>query len=121
MTQQLFPRGRVGLRILDDPAIAVLNQRFRAVDTPTDVLSFPAEPGSPEAHVGDIALSWPTALRQAAANGNAPLDEALALVAHGLLHLAGHTHDSAADDAAMHAATLDLLAAANTEVTTFGH
>ena len=118
MAARLFPESRVALRAVSDAEIRSLNRRFRAVDQVTDVLSFPA---SDLSHAGDVAFSWDTAKRQAVANGNSPEDEAIALIAHGLLHLAGYEHETDADDACMHAATLDLLKHANVKVTTFGH
>jgi probable rRNA maturation factor len=41
-------------------------------------------------NVGDIAISWPTVLRQAAAAGHSPTREFLYLLAHGILHLVGY-------------------------------
>jgi probable rRNA maturation factor len=119
MAAQLFPNGSVALRVVGDGEIRGLNKKYRDVDAATDVLSFPDEDGG--AHIGDIALSWDTTLRQAQANGNAPEDEAIALIAHGLLHLAGHDHDTDTADARMHAATLELLRSVSVEVGSFGH
>lgn len=118
MAARLFPEGTAALRAISDAEIRALNNSYRNIDEETDVLSFPSDqPG----HVGDIALSWETTLRQAKANGNVAEDEAIALVAHGLLHLAGYAHETDKDDARMHAATLDLLRHVNVEVENFGH
>jgi rRNA maturation RNase YbeY len=119
MAARLFPDGVVALRVVSDTEIRALNRSFRNIDAATDVLSFPAEAGA--AHVGDLALSWDTTLHQAHANCNDPEDEAIALVAHGLLHLAGYDHDNDLSEAAMHAATLELLRLVEIEVSTFGH
>jgi probable rRNA maturation factor len=118
MAARLFPDGTAGLRAVSDAEIRELNLRFRGLDQATDVLSFPADVS---AHAGDIALSWETTLLQAQANGNSPEDEAIALVAHGLLHLAGYDHESDVADARMHAATLELLRLVNIKVKHFGH
>ena len=114
----LWTGGTVGLRVVGRKAISELNRRYRGVDAATDVLSFPADD---PAHHGDIALCWELAVRQARANGNAVEDEALALVCHGLLHLAGYRHDTAEGDAEMTGRTVELCRAAGTEVSTFGH
>jgi probable rRNA maturation factor len=119
MSSGLFPGRSVALQIVDDEAIRKLNRDYRNVDRSTDILSFPDEAGS--IHAGDLALSWPTAQLQARANGNSVEDECIALVAHGLLHLAGYTHDTDEDDAAMQRRTLELLAAQGINLTTFGH
>jgi probable rRNA maturation factor len=78
----------VGLVLVDDERIAELNQRFRGLDGPTDVISFEAEEEGPDL-VGEIIVSVQTARRQAEAAGH-DLDTELAwLVAHGMLHVAG--------------------------------
>jgi probable rRNA maturation factor len=41
-------------------------------------------------NLGDIAISWPTVLRQAAEAGHTPTYEFLYLFAHGILHLVGY-------------------------------
>lgn len=115
MAARLFPEGSVSLRLVSDTTIRNLNRDFREIDKPTDVLSFPGGNG------GDIAVSWPTTLRQAAENGNTPEDESIALIAHGLLHLAGYDHDSDAAEQRMQAATRELLSHVHLEVATFGH
>jgi len=117
MSAHLFSNGSVALRVVSDPEIRALNKQFRSTDRVTDVLSFPNGAGQG----GDIALSWDTTLRQAVANGNQPEEEACALIAHGLLHLAGYDHDTDESDARMQAATIDLLRHAQIEVSTFGH
>ncbi|WP_376793698.1 rRNA maturation RNase YbeY [Thermogemmatispora sp.] len=50
---------------------------------------FVTPPGQPT-NLGDIAISWPTVLRQAAAAGHSPRQEFLYLLAHGILHLVGY-------------------------------
>lgn len=70
-----------------DDFVQDLNLRYRAVDKPTDVLSFGQD--DPDL-LGDIAISVDTARRQAK-KARWPLSSELALLAvHGLLHLAGH-------------------------------
>ena len=118
MAARLFPEGSVALRAVSDAEICAMNRQYRGIDQATDVLSFQSQaPG----HVGDIAISWDTTQRQATVNGNSPEDEAIALIAHGLLHLAGHDHDTDTADARMHAATLKLLRSVDAKVETFGH
>ncbi len=82
-------RGIVGVRFMNDAAIRALNRDFRRHDQPTDVLSFPA--ASPD--VGDLAISIPTARRQARAHGHSLDAEVRILLLHGLLHLAGYDHE----------------------------
>src|SRR5437870_5619914 len=40
-------RGTVSVALVSDRTSRTLNRRYRRIDRPTDVLSFPANPGSP--------------------------------------------------------------------------
>ena len=86
-------RGQVTVLLTTDRRIRRLNRDFRGKDQSTDVLSFPAEPG-PEKLAGDLAISVPTARKQARANGHALSVEIKVLMLHGLLHLAGYDHET---------------------------
>ncbi|MHB1168198.1 MAG: rRNA maturation RNase YbeY [Longimicrobiales bacterium] len=81
----------VSLTLLDDDAIAALNQQWLKHDGPTDVISFPLyEPG--ESVVGDVYVGFDQVVRQAREN-DAPVREELARVAiHGTLHVLGYDH-----------------------------
>jgi probable rRNA maturation factor len=136
---RVMPLAQMALRITSDDGIRALNSAFRGTDAATDVLSFPAEeqpepeysPGrgrrrsvrrAPLAgHAGDIALSWDAVKRQAAANGNSPLVEAVALTVHGMLHLAGYDHRDEAEQAEMDHLTRTLCRSVGIEVERFGH
>lgn len=117
--EQLLPGSYLALRAVDDAAIRRLNREYRAQDTPTDVLAFPDDDASP--HAGDIALNWQAAVRQARRHGHSPQAEAVALIAHGMLHLAGYDHDSEAARQRMDLRTRELCNLAGFEVKSFGH
>ncbi len=68
-----------------------LNRRFRRLNKPTDVLSFPS--ASLEV-AGDIAVSADIAARNAAQLGHSADTELKILILHGLLHLAGYDHEN---------------------------
>lgn len=92
--------------ITDDDEVKALNQQYRGVDAPTDVLSFPA--GKPPiqiegepVYLGDLVIAFPYAAAQAEREGHA-LDDSLALlVVHGTLHLLGYDHDNQSSRARM--------------------
>src|SRR5438105_13479191 len=92
---------------------------YRGKDKPTDVLAFPMREGDfgrlhaglPAGLLGDVIVSVPTAKRQARAAKKDLLEEITMLMAHGLLHLLGWDHDTAAKDRAMRAETERLIAA----------
>lgn len=91
--------GEVTVLVTVDGAMRALNNRFRGIDEPTDVLTFPA-PSTARGHCGDIAVSIEFARRQAESRG-VPMEEEIAMLAiHGGLHLAGfddETEDGRAD------------------------
>ncbi|MDC0741814.1 rRNA maturation RNase YbeY [Polyangium mundeleinium] len=121
----------LSIALVDDTTIHELNRSYRHKDKPTDVLSFPlherppgwkpkgakgAEIGAGWPHagpLGDVILSIDTARRQAAEQGRPLLAELTMLLAHGLLHLVGYDHRTAAEDREMTARTRELEAAAS--------
>ena len=73
-----------------------LNRRWRRLDRPTDVLSFPS---GERLSLGDLVLDVPYARRQARLHGHSTARELQILLAHGLLHLLGYDHET--DDGTM--------------------
>ncbi len=86
--------GSLGVRFASDRELRRANRAFRGKDYPTDVLSFPGEPGGDAGHLGDILISVPTARRQAAAAGYPAERELRILLLHGVLHCLGHDHET---------------------------
>lgn len=99
--ERCAPSG-VTVVITGDDEIRALNREFLGNDAPTDVLSFPikavdAEPFiAPDeetaGYLGDVIISYPTAVAQAAEQGHTVMDELALLVVHGCLHLLGYDH-----------------------------
>jgi probable rRNA maturation factor len=92
-------RGKVTVLLTTDAGIRGLNRRFRGKNKATDVLSFPAanqrvSESASQRVAGDIAISVPTAQRQAEEQGHTLGDEIKVLMLHGLLHLAGYDHEA---------------------------
>jgi len=102
-------QAEVTLVITGDEAVRALNAQYRGIDAPTDVLSFSAQepaPGfiaPPEAsqYLGDIIVALPFVKRQSEELGRALIDELRLMAVHGTLHLLGHDHADAQDEAAM--------------------
>jgi probable rRNA maturation factor len=89
VTKELGLTGEFSVLLTGDEQIRAMNLKFRGLDKPTDVLSFPSsmEDG------GDVAISLETAAVQAAAHGHSLQTEVSILILHGLLHLAGYDHE----------------------------
>jgi probable rRNA maturation factor len=86
-------KGTVNVLLTTSAEMKSLNRRFRNNDRPTDVLSFPAEPGAHKNLAGEIAISAEIAARNARALGHSPSDEIKILALHGILHLRGYDHE----------------------------
>ncbi len=109
-------RAELSVALVSDEVIHELNRTYRHKNRPTDVLAFAMSEGELGEHagdlLGDVIVSIPTAKRQAEAAGRPLLAECTMLLAHGLLHLLGWDHDTAARDRAMRKETDRLVAAA---------
>lgn len=104
--------------LCDDTTMRRLNRRYRGIDKTTDVLAFSLREGPGAQHVGpmlgDVVLCIPQARRQARAAGRSLREELTELLAHGLLHLCGMDHRTAAEDRRMRRETRRLLEAVGT-------
>jgi probable rRNA maturation factor len=92
--EEVQPPAEVTVLLTDDAKIQRLNKEFLGEDKVTDVLSFPAGGAMPGAdtYLGDIAVSVPTAERQAKGAGHDLADELQLLTVHAVLHLLGYDH-----------------------------
>jgi probable rRNA maturation factor len=94
----------LAVMLTDDAAIRALNNQWRGLDKPTNVLSFPAPAalqGDSPVHLGNIAIAYETVAREAESEGK-PLAHHLShLAVHGFLHLLGYDHESEPEAEAM--------------------
>lgn len=87
--------GEISILLVDRERIAELNHRFLGEEGPTDVLAFPID--GPDLQnetpvlIGDVVVCPEFARDQAKEDLAGELD---LLVAHGVLHLLGHDHDT---------------------------
>lgn len=89
----IVPRtARITITVVGDTAMQSLNQRYRGVQSVTDVLSF-----AYDKQAGDIVICYPQAKRQAMVKQHSLKRECAWLVVHGLLHWLGYDHERAAD------------------------
>lgn len=101
----------VNLLLVDNHTIHEINKEQRAIDRPTDVLSFPMldyekpgdfeniehdmtlfHPDSGELMLGDIVISMDKVEEQSEAYGHSMEREYAFLIAHSMLHLFGYDH-----------------------------
>ena len=110
----------VGVRTMRE-----LNERWRGVDAPTDVISLECErPGDPDlaegepCELGDIALAPFVLAEQAERFGTSAADETRLMCIHALLHLLGYDHVDELDAVVMERREDELLELAGA---TLGH
>jgi probable rRNA maturation factor len=106
----------LAVMLTDDPGIRTLNNNWRGIDKPTNVLSFPAlqtegarKPGDAPRMLGDVAIAYETTRREADAEGK-PFEHHLShLAIHGFLHLIGYDHENDADADEMESLETEIL------------
>ena len=97
-----YRQGSLSIVISDGEALKEMNRKYRQVNAPTDVLSFPASPmpddiGPSDHYLGDILIAYDYVAAHAKARGTRLHDTLCLLVIHGTLHLLGHEHDKKED------------------------
>ena len=80
----------VGVMVVGDRKMTSLNQRWMKHQGTTDVLSFPINEAD---YLGDVVISYPQTVKQAAEHNKLVDDEMAFLVEHGMRHLMGEHHD----------------------------
>ena len=84
----------ITVALVDDARLQSLHRDFMGIDTPTDVMTFPADESTGENQGGELAISVDHAMTQAAEWGLSPGGEIAFLTVHGLLHLLGWRDDT---------------------------
>ena len=110
--ESLDPEAEVSLSFVDNETIRGLNDQYRGIDEPTDVLSFPQDDDLPlelPYILGDIVISLERAAEQAQEYGHGLEREVLYLAVHGLL-LLGYDHQTEEYKSAMRARVEEVLA-----------
>ncbi|MEZ5826613.1 MAG: rRNA maturation RNase YbeY [Geminicoccaceae bacterium] len=98
LPEDVRDRVELGIQLEGDDKVRALNARWRNMDKPTNVLSFPALdpeedwPAVGPVLLGDIVVAQETVEREADEAGIG-VDAHLAhMIVHGVLHLMGHDH-----------------------------
>lgn len=90
----LIQQSEFSIVITNNKEIKSLNNRYRKMNRPTDVLSFPLNKSEQKKnrYLGDIIISTKAALENAKKNKINLETEILMLLIHGYLHLLGYKH-----------------------------
>ena len=96
-------KAELSLLLVNDAQIRRLNQRYRRINRPTDVLAFPMLEGDgPPIRsqlLGDVVISLETAKKWAKIEGHSLEREVALLLIHGILHLLGYHHEGSREAA----------------------
>lgn len=85
-------RSQVCLSFVSDGDMRELNRRYRKLDRTTDVLSFAQQDVGDVGILGDVVISYDTAVRNSQRFSVTVEGEIRRLVVHGILHLLGFDH-----------------------------
>lgn len=101
-------RGDVNIRITDADEMQSLNNKWRNIDEPTNVLSFPLrEAGCPL--LGDVVICAPVVIREAAQQAKSTDAHWAHMIIHGILHLIGYDHSEDQEADIMEAKEIALM------------
>jgi len=100
-----YPEVELSVVVVDDDAIAELNEHYLNHTGPTNVISFPMLEGkysniTPDL-LGDVVISADTAKREANEAGIPMTQRFDQLLIHGILHLVGYDHVHSDEEAAV--------------------
>jgi len=104
----------ISIVILDDQEMEKLNETYRGINKPTNVLAFPMQEGQfsdiTPGLLGDVVISLETAEKEAITAGISLEERTSQLLIHGILHLLGFDHEMGDKEAdAMEKKSLELL------------
>ncbi|MDP3941080.1 MAG: rRNA maturation RNase YbeY [bacterium] len=99
-TNNIHSNVEVSVAIVGDRKMTLLNGKYRNKTGTTNILSFPLAEGEqtklPETnttHLGDIVISYPVVIKEAARDDMLVDEKVEQLVEHGLNHLLGIHHE----------------------------
>jgi probable rRNA maturation factor len=95
------PNGEVAVLLTNDAAIRKLNKKWRKIDKPTNVLSFPATEATQDMLLGDIVIAYETLKRESRDEDKKFVHHLSHLAVHGFLHLMGYDHQNDSEAEAM--------------------
>ena len=88
----LSPQSELCVSLVNDRDMRELNRQYRQIDTTTDVLCFPQKSEANPDLLGDIVISYQTAVRHSRRLEITVEEELRLLVVHAVLHLLGFDH-----------------------------
>jgi probable rRNA maturation factor len=105
------PNTEISITFVNNREIRKFNKKYRKIDKPTDVLSFPFDNSFnlPVKVLGDVIISTEKAELQAEEYGHSLNREIAFLMVHGILHLLGYDHETPEQEKEMFSLQKELL------------
>ena len=105
----------ISILFTGDKKINQLNKKFRKINSPTNVLSFPSMPTNINTNnfLGDIVISSDTLIKEANNEKKIEEDHLIHLFIHGVLHLLGYDHETSYDAKIMETLEIKILKSLN--------
>ena len=97
----LSARSELCVSLVSDGDMRELNRQYRQIDSTTDVLCFPQKSEATPDLLGDIVISYDTAVRHSLRLEITVEEELRLLVVHAVLHLLGFDHKKKKEREAM--------------------
>jgi probable rRNA maturation factor len=104
--------GSLCIRLVGEAEMTDLNVRYRNKQGTTNVLSFGVDmvaPDGGERLLGDVVICAPVVAVEASLQGKSETDHFAHLVVHGVLHLCGFDHETAAEAQVMEGCEVAIL------------
>ena len=112
---ELPDNSEICISFIDDINMREINRDYRSIDRTTDILSF-SQDFEHQGHIlGDLVISFETAVRHADKYGITLEKEIKKLIVHGVLHLLGHDHKKKKETEIMRSKESELLNALDTK------
>jgi probable rRNA maturation factor len=101
----------ISIVLADNAFIQSLNRTYRGKDKPTNVLSFPQDPGSDDkvTNLGDVVLAYETVKKEAISQKKSFENHVTHLLVHGILHLLAYDHENDAEAEEMESLEIRVL------------
>ena len=98
------------VRVVGENESRSLNQQYRSIDRPTNILSFPSESIYLDYEcLGDLVICAPVVVAEARQQGKSPEAHWAHMVVHGMLHLQGYEHEGEIEAGEMEALEIKIL------------
>ena len=108
--RQNFDNLEQTIRMVGRTECSRLNLRYRAIDAPTNVLSFAAENDYLDYEcLGDLVICAPIVEQEAQQQGKLPQAHWAHMVVHGMLHLQGYDHQDVSEADEMETLEIKIL------------